>query len=112
MNNQDEQRLDECYCPAQKALSILGGKWTLSIIRELSSGTKRFGQLQKSLKGISPKTLSARLQELEKQDIVTKEVYPEVPPRVEYSLTAKGESLKKILHDLVKWGTENLQSQV
>lgn len=102
-------KVEECYCPIQKTLSIIGGKWTLSILRDLSSGTKRFGELQKSLKGISPKTLSSRLQELEKEDIVAKKIYPEVPPRVEYSLTSKGESLKKILLDLVKWGTENLK---
>ncbi|MTI79543.1 MAG: helix-turn-helix transcriptional regulator [Firmicutes bacterium] len=96
-------------CPVEKTLSILGGKWTLSIIRQLSPGAKRFGQLQKSLKGISPKTLSSRLQELEKEDIVAKKIYPEVPPRVEYSLTPKGEGLKIILQEMVKWANENIQ---
>jgi DNA-binding HxlR family transcriptional regulator len=90
----------------EKSLSIIGSKWTLLILRELSSGTKRFAQLQKSLKGISPKTLSSRLQELEKNKIIVKKVYPEVPPRVEYSFASRGESLKKILYDLYEWGAE------
>ncbi|AEG62051.1 winged helix-turn-helix transcriptional regulator [Desulforamulus ruminis] len=109
MKNDSEQKIEECYCPIQKTLALIGGKWTLSIIRELSSGSKRFSQLQKSLPGISPKTLSSRLQELEKEAIVAKQVFPEVPPRVEYSLTSKGEGLKKVLQDLLKWGTENLK---
>lgn len=92
----------------EKALSIISGKWTLLIVGELSRGTKRFSQLQKSLKGISPKTLSSRLQELEKNKIVAKKVYPEVPPRVEYSLTSRCEGLIKILGDLSGWAVEHL----
>ncbi len=99
---------EKYFCPIKKTLSILGGKWTLLILRELFNGTKRFGQLQKSLQGISPKTLSSRLQELEKEGIVARKVYPEVPPRVEYSLTSRGESLKKIIQTLVEWGAEHL----
>lgn len=97
----------EFFCPIKKTLSILGGKWTLLILRDLFNGAKRFGQLQKSLHGISPKTLSLRLQELVKEGIVAKKIYPEVPPRVEYSLTSRGESLKKILLTLVEWGAEH-----
>lgn len=91
-------------CPVEKTISIIGGKWTVLILRDLSSGTKRFGQLQKSLQGISPKTLSQRLRELAKEGIVTKQVYPEVPPRVEYTLTPRGESLKSILVSMAEWG--------
>lgn len=98
---------EKSFCPVAKTLSIIGGKWTLLILRDLSGGTKRFGQLQKSLQGISPKTLSQRLRELEKEEIVVKKVYAEVPPRVEYSLTSRGESLKKIVHALAEWGTEH-----
>ena len=107
MSSQNEQANKIYVCPIEKTLSIIGGKWTILILRDLSSGTKRFGQLQKSLKGISPKTLSSRLQELEKEGIVTKEVYPEVPPRVEYSLTTRGESLRNILLALIEWGKEH-----
>ncbi|HZD59760.1 MAG TPA: helix-turn-helix domain-containing protein [Anaerolineae bacterium] len=90
----------------ERTLSLIGSKWTLLILREFLDGTKRFGQLKKSLPGISPKTLSQRLQELEKEGILTKKIYPEVPPRVEYSLTPRGERLKSILLDLVNWGLE------
>lgn len=100
------------FCPIKKTLSILGGKWTLLILRELFNETKRFGQLQKSLPGISPKTLSSRLRELEKEGIVAKKVYPEVPPRVEYSLTSRGESLKRILLALVEWGAEHFSDGI
>ncbi len=86
---QCELEKEKFFCPIKKTLSILGGKWTLLILRDLFNETKRFGQLQKSLKGISPKTLSSRLQELEKEGIIAKKVYPEVPPRVEYSLAPR-----------------------
>lgn len=93
-------------CSIERILSVIGSKWTLLILRELLDGTRRFGQLKKSLPGISPKTLSQRLRELEKEGILTKKIYPEVPPRVEYTLTPRGESLKGILLDLVEWGRE------
>ncbi len=104
---QCEPNNEKYFCPIEKTLSIIGGKWTLLILRDLSNGTQRFGQLQKSLKGISPKTLSSRLQELEKEGIVAKKVYPEVPPRVEYSLTSRGESLRNVLIALIEWGAEH-----
>lgn len=95
-------------CPVERTFSIIGGKWTVLILRDLSSGPKRFGQLRNSLKGISPKTLTQRLRELEREGIVSKKIYPEVPPKVEYALTQKGKSLKDILLALAKWGCENL----
>lgn len=94
-------------CQANKLLSIISSKWTLLILRELLDGTKRFGQLKKSLPGISPKTLSQRLQELEKEGLVDRKIYPEVPPRVEYSLTQKAESLKSIFFALAEWNSEH-----
>ncbi|WP_032078987.1 winged helix-turn-helix transcriptional regulator [Clostridium drakei] len=106
MSNQCESSNENCIGQLEKSIAVIGSKWTLLILRELSSGTKRFAQLQKSLKGISPKTLSLRLKELEKNKIVIKKIYPEVPPRVEYSFASRGESLKKILHDLYEWGAE------
>ncbi len=93
-------------CSTERILSLIGSKWTLQILREFLDGTKRFGQLKKSLPGISPKTLSQRLQELEKEGILAKKVYPEVPPRVEYTPTPRGEGLKSILLALAEWGSE------
>src|SRR5688572_13263472 len=84
------------HCGVAKTLKIIGSKWTMMILHNLFDGTKRFGQLQRSLKPISPKTLSQRLQELEKEGIVNKKVYAEIPLKVEYSLTPKGLSLRKI----------------
>lgn len=95
-------------CPVERTFSIIGSKWTVLILRELSSGTKRFGQLKEKLHGISPKTLTQRLRELEREGILSRTSYPEIPPRVEYRLTAKGKSLKVILMALAQWGAENL----
>ena len=106
MSNQYDSSNENCINQLEKSLSIIGSKWTLLILRELSGGTKRFAQLEKALKGISPKTLSSRLQELEQNKIIVKKIYPEVPPRVEYSFAARGESLKRILNDLYEWGAE------
>ncbi|WP_182186739.1 winged helix-turn-helix transcriptional regulator [Pectinatus frisingensis] len=94
-------------CPIAKTLDIIGTKWTFLIVRDLLlEGTMRFRDLQKSMKGISPKTLSLRLRELEKNDIVKRKVYPEVPPKVEYSLTDKGKKLEKIFIELKRFGIE------
>jgi len=93
-------------CPIERTVSILEGKWTLLILRELFTGTKRFGELRNALPGVSPKTLSERLRILEKQGIVERTIYPEVPPRVEYSLTTLGETLSPIIESLRAWGTQ------
>lgn len=97
---------DSCEkeCPVVKTLKIIGGKWTVLIIRDLLGGTKRFGELRKSLAGVSPKTLSERLKCLEKEGITVRKIYPEVPPRVEYSLTARGRSLATIINSMKEWG--------
>lgn len=92
-------------CPIAKTLDIIGTKWTFLIVRDLLiDGTMRFRDLQKSMSGISPKTLSLRLRELEEQGIITRRVYPEVPPRVEYSLTEKGKCLENIFIELKRFG--------
>lgn len=91
-------------CGVEKTLKIIGSKWTMNILHNLFSGKKRFGELQKSLIGISTKTLSIRLQELEKEKIISKKVFAEVPLHVEYSLTKKGRSLKDIFKKMAKWG--------
>ncbi|MEK5025349.1 winged helix-turn-helix transcriptional regulator [Paenibacillus sp. FSL M7-1046] len=92
-------------CPIAKTLDIIGTKWTFLIIRDLLiEGTMRFSDLLKSLEGISPKTLSLRLRELENHGILERTVYPEVPPRVEYTLTTKGEQLEGIFIELKRYG--------
>ena len=95
-------------CGVSKTLKVIGSKWTLLIIRDLCGGTKRFGQLQHSLLGISPRTLSARLKQLENDGIVTKKILAQVPPHVEYTLTNKGQSLERIITDLRSWGETSL----
>lgn len=92
-------------CVIGKALNIIGTKWTFLIVRDLLiEHTLRFSELLKSLDGISPKTLSLRLKELEDQGIVSRTVYPEVPPRVEYSITEKGKLLEPIFIELKRFG--------
>lgn len=91
-------------CGVAKTLKIIGSKWTMLILHNLFSGPKRFGQLQKLLGNISPKTLSQRLQELEKDGIVNKKMFAEIPLHVEYSLTPKGKSLDNIFAQMAKWG--------
>jgi DNA-binding HxlR family transcriptional regulator len=87
-----------------KTLKIIGSKWTILLLRELFDGTKRFGELQKSLEGISPKTLSLRLKQLEKDRIIRKKVFAEIPLHVEYSLTSRGDSLSDIIAKIKDWG--------
>jgi DNA-binding HxlR family transcriptional regulator len=94
-------------CGIEKTIKIIGKKWTFLILRDLFEGKKRFGELLDSLSGVSPKTLSIRLKELEKNKIIKKKIYKEIPLHVEYSLTEKGLSLKDILNDIRCWG-ENL----
>ncbi len=93
-------------CSIEKALAVLNGKWTFLIIRDLFDGTRRFGELRKSLEGISPKTLSERLKELEEKGIVKRTAYPTIPPTVEYQLTEKGHSLKPIIKEMKLWGAK------
>ncbi len=99
--------MDEKTCPVTTTLNIIGGRWTMLILRDLFSGTRRFGELRKSLAGISPRTLSARLKFLEQEGIVERKVYPEVPPKVEYSLTQRGRTLGRIIKGLKDWGKEH-----
>lgn len=92
-------------CPIGKTLDIIGTKWMFLIIRDLMlEEVMRFSELQKSMSGISPKTLSLRLRELEANNIITRKVYAEVPPRVEYSLTEKGKQLRGIMVEMKRFG--------
>jgi DNA-binding HxlR family transcriptional regulator len=91
-------------CPVETTLALIGNKWKVLIIRDLLSGTKRFGMLKKSIQQISQKVLTANLRSLEESGLVTRTVYAEVPPRVEYTLTEEGYSLKPILDSMEAWG--------
>lgn len=92
-------------CPVCRTADIVCGKWTLLLIRDLADGRTRFGELERSLAGISPRTLSLRLRALEEEGIVARTTYPEVPPRVEYALTDKGRALIPIIEDMRSYGT-------
>ena len=93
-------------CAVRATADIICGKWTILVIRDLADGRSRFCELERSLAGISPRTLSLRLRGLEEQGIVARETYPEVPPRVEYSLTAKGRALVPLIEDMRRYGKE------
>src|SRR6188472_3746031 len=92
-------------CPVCRTAEVVCGKWTLLLIRDLAEGSARFCELERSLEGISPRTLSLRLRALEEEGIVERHTYPEVPPRVEYALTEKGEALVPLVEDMRRYGT-------
>ena len=92
-------------CPVELTLLLISNKWKVLIIRDLLDGTKRFSELKKSINNISQKVLTSNLREMEENDLLTRKVYPEVPPRVEYTLTDIGYSLKTLLDDMDRWGT-------
>ena len=91
-------------CPVEYTASLIANKWKIIILRELLTGTKRYNELTRSVVGISAKVLTENLRELEKDGIINREVYPEVPPRVEYSLTKKGEDLKDVIETMKVFG--------
>lgn len=93
-------------CPVETTLTLIGDKWKVLILRDLMPGTKRFGELKKSLGSVSQKVLTAQLKDMEKSGLLIRTVYAEVPPRVEYSLTKLGKSLKPILDSMQAWGEE------
>jgi DNA-binding HxlR family transcriptional regulator len=93
-------------CPVCATADIICGKWTILVIRDLAEGRSRFCELERSLAGISPRTLSLRLRALEEQGIVERHTYPEVPPRVEYSLTPKGMAIVPLIEDMRRYGRE------
>lgn len=93
-------------CPVETTLTMIGDKWKVLILRDLMPGTKRFGELKKSIGSVSQKVLTAQLRDMEQNGLVRREVFAEVPPRVEYSLTELGRSLKPILDAMWNWGEE------
>ncbi|MFP5271053.1 winged helix-turn-helix transcriptional regulator [Coleofasciculus sp.] len=99
---------ERATCPVERTLEVIGGRWKVLILRELFEEVKRFGQLHRALHGITQKMLTQQLRELEADGIVHREVYLQVPPKVEYSLTPLGESLKPILEAMHEWGVKHL----
>lgn len=93
-------------CPVETTLTLISDKWKVLIIRDLLPGTKRFGELKKSIGGVSQKVLTAQLRQMEDSGLLKRTVYPEVPPRVEYTLTKLGHSLKPVLDAMWDWGEE------
>lgn len=99
---------ERASCPVERTLEVIGGRWKVLILRELFPGVKRFGQLHRALNGITQKMLTQQLREMEADGVVYREVYLQVPPKVEYSLTPLGESLKPIIDAMHQWGVKHL----
>ena len=99
--------MDEFYCPVKLTTHIIGGKWKPLILFYLEGGTLRFGELRKLIPGMTKKMLTQHLRELERDEVIRRKVYAVVPPKVEYSLTKHGESLKPILKLMSAWGTKH-----
>ena len=98
-------------CAVETTLAVIGGRWKVLIIRELFPSVKRFGELHRALQGITQKMLTQQLREMEQDGLVHRQVYLQVPPKVEYSLTPLGTTLKPILNSMHEWGTKFLEGQ-
>lgn len=99
------------YCPVAKSLDVIGDRWTLLIVRDLLRGKQRFKDLQASLAGIAPNLLSDRLKKLEEAGLIVRQMFRQIPPRVEYDLTDKGRALEKVLQSLAQFGMINLMDK-
>lgn len=97
-------------CPVETTLTLIGDKWKVLILRDLLTGTKRFGELKRSVGGVSQKVLTSQLRDMEESGLISRKVYAEVPPKVEYSLTQLGESLHPILDAMKSWGEDYKRS--
>lgn len=102
---------EACHCPVATTLRLIGGKYKALILWQLTPGVLRFSQLQRLVSGATPKMLTQQLRELEADGLVHREVYPVVPPRVEYSLTPLGRSLRPILESMYRWGSDYLRGR-
>ena len=99
-------------CPVETTLQLIGNKWKVLILRDLLGGTKRFNELMRSVTGITQKVLTSNLRAMEEDGLLCRTIYPEVPPRVEYSLTETGLSLKPILDSMLVWGTNYKENHI
>lgn len=113
MNPQKNRRTNNCHygCAVEAALDVIGSKWKGVILFHLLDGKKRFNELRRLIPSVTQRMLTLQLRELESDDIISRIVFPEVPPKVEYSLTQLGESLKPILLDLRAWGAKIMQRE-
>jgi DNA-binding HxlR family transcriptional regulator len=112
MESQVENRVDSrdrTTCAVETTLAVIGGRWKVLIIRELFSGVKRFGELHRALQGITQKMLTQQLREMEQAGLVHRQVYLQVPPKVEYSLTPLGTTLQPVLDSMHEWGMKFLE---
>jgi DNA-binding HxlR family transcriptional regulator len=103
---------DRLTCAVETTLDIIGGRWKVLILHELFQGVRRFNELHRALNGVTQKMLTQQLRELEDAGIIHREVYPQVPPKVEYSLTALGQTLEPILDAMHNWGNQYNQSRL
>jgi DNA-binding HxlR family transcriptional regulator len=101
---------EPAWCPIEVSLEVIGGMWKVVIVRELLGGTRRYSELHRALKRVTHKMLAQQLRELERDGLVARKVYPLVPPKVEYSLTELGRSLKPLLDEMHAWGERVLSS--
>ena len=108
MNTRD---CDLSWCPIEISIEVIGGTWKVIIVRELLTGTKRYSELHRALKRVTHKMLAQQLRDLEGDGVVIRKVYPQVPPKVEYSLTPLGNALEPILQTMQTWGTRVLASR-
>ena len=92
------------WCPIEVSIEVIGGTWKVVIVRELLGGTKRYGQLHRALKRVTHKMLAQQLRELERDGVINRKLYPQVPPKVEYSLTPLGDALEPVLETMQSWG--------
>lgn len=108
-DSSDDSKSTMPVCPVELTLSLIGSKWKVLIVRELMGGSRRFGEIKKSMNSISQKVLTTHLREMETSGLLTRKIYAEVPPRVEYTLTSIGYSLKPVLDSLASWGIDYYQ---
>mgnify|MGYP000306646024 CR=1 FL=1 len=105
-----KERNEICLCPTEGIINVISKKWALQIIATIGNHNKlRFGEIMKNIGTISPKTLSDRLKELEEAGLVNREVFPEIPPKVEYSLTRSGIELRNAIKPLMEWASEKVE---
>lgn len=111
-NIREAETGDRLTCAVETTIKVIGGRWKVLILRELFTGIKRFNELHRALHGITQKMLTQQLREMEADGLVHREVYAQVPPKVEYSLTPLGEILQPILHEMHQWGLNYLDNQI